>query len=118
MYGRSGAPGILHYLLQCSVKLPESVEQQMSSAIPSGIVDAQTVEPSSTDVSKYFADEVEDYEKVIGAKSQGLIFASTLWDRGRETLCADFPAVTFIINRLRTRAAQSFRVGMLEMACS
>ena len=27
------------------------------------------------------------------------MLASTLWDKGRETLCADFPAVTLIINR-------------------
>ena len=46
----SDAPGILHYLLQCGVKLPESVEQQMSSATPSGLAEAQTVEQHSTDV--------------------------------------------------------------------
>ena len=27
------------------------------------------------------------------------MLASTHWDKGRETLCADFPAVTLIINR-------------------
>ena len=36
MYGRSGTPGTFHYLLQCGVKMPESVVQQMSSAEPTG----------------------------------------------------------------------------------
>ena len=70
MYGRSSAPGILHYLLQCGVKVPEGVEQQMSSGMPIGIPDAQIVEPSSTDVSQLFADQAEDYKKAIGARSE------------------------------------------------
>ena len=80
MYGRSGNPGILRYLLQCGVKMPEIVEKRVSSALPSGRADAQSAEQRSTDASQYFVDEAEDYEKAIGARSQGLIFASTLWD--------------------------------------
>lgn len=115
MYGRSGSAGILRYLLKCAVELPDDVEQKMSSGPSSEGPDYQSVEHCSTDGAEYFAEEAEDYEKVIGARSQGIKWASTLWDKGRETLCADFPAVVLIINRLRTPAARNFRLGMLEM---
>ena len=119
--------GIIPYLVQCGVKLPGSVEQQMSSALPLGNADAQSAEqrsrcrkalnnecpllcqvagqtpktlnnaqlmPRSTSV-----DGVDDYEKAIGAPSQGIVLASTLWDKGRGALCEDYPAVTLNINR-------------------
>ena len=57
-------------LLQRGVKVPEGVEQQMSSGMPIGIPDAQIVEPSTTDVSQLFADQAEDYKKAIGARSE------------------------------------------------
>ena len=67
--------------LECGVKMPENVEQQLYSAVPSGTAEDQNTEQCSTDASQCFADEAEDYEKVIGARNQGLIFASTLTAR-------------------------------------
>ena len=42
-----GPSGIIPYLVQCGVKLPGSVEQQMSSATPNGLADAQSAEQRS-----------------------------------------------------------------------
>ena len=60
--------------MQCGVKMPDMVEQQLSSAPDFAGADAQSIEQRAADASQYFVDEAEDYEKAIGTRSQGLVF--------------------------------------------
>ena len=59
---------------------------------------------------------IEDYERDIAAKSQGLLKGRSAWNHGKETWLVDLPLVVLAINRLRTPQARRFRTASLEQS--
>ena len=59
---------------------------------------------------------MEDYERALAARSEGLVRGRSAWNDGRETWLIDFPLLVLVINRLRTPQARRFQLASLEQS--
>ena len=65
---------------------------------------------------EYMGSAIEDYERAIAARSEGLVRGRAAWNDGRECWLVDFPLVVLVVNRMRTPAARRFRTAALEQS--
>ena len=48
-------------------------------------------------MDKYLAAPVEDYERALASRSQGLVRGRSAWNDGKETFLVDFPLVLLVV---------------------
>ena len=94
--------GVMKYLEKCGVKLPEGLADAESSDSASASYPANCL---TWDLN----DNITDYEKMLGAKSSGLVWGHSTYDKGSRTLHGDLPVFILVMMKLRTREARQFQ---------
>jgi hypothetical protein len=96
---------LVPYFQRVGVHLPDAEEPNLSS-------DAS----EEAQLDKFLAEPVQDYERALAERSQGLLKGRSAWNDGRETWLIDFPLVVLVINRLRMPLARRFQAVSLEQS--
>ncbi len=72
--------------------------------------------PQGASLDKLLETPVEDYERALAGRSEGLLRGRSAWNDGKETWLIDFPLVVLVINRLRTPQARRFQAASHEQS--
>lgn len=89
--------GVRKYLEKCGVKLPED------------LADATLDNIASACPTWDLNDDITDYEKMLGAKSSGIVWGHSTYDNGKKALHGDLPVFILVMMKLRTREARQFQ---------
>ena len=99
--------GVMKYLEKCGVKLPDD----LADARPNGRASASyPANCPAWDLN----DDITDYEKMLGAKSSGLVWGHSTYDKGSKALHGDLPVFILVMMKLRTREARQFQSQALH----
>lgn len=97
--------GVQKYLQKCGVSMPE------------GLATSSCAHEASANPSAKWSldnDDITKYEKMLGAKSRGLIWGTSPYNNGEPALLGDFPIFVLTMMKLQTKMAREFKAQNLH----